>query len=64
MKISRNSIEILLDLVEIKLSLIEVYDDHDRQVLKRLLDCKNELVGLSQTTLRRKATAAQNKCAA
>jgi hypothetical protein len=44
--LSRQSLEILVDLVEIKLSTIMVMDKEDVREVKRLKDCKNELIHL------------------
>jgi hypothetical protein len=46
MEISKKSIEALLDLVEIKLSCIQVLDREDAREVKTLQDARNELFGL------------------
>jgi hypothetical protein len=46
MALSRRSIATLLDLVEIKLSCIEVVDREDHRELKTLRACRDELVQL------------------
>lgn len=46
MALSRQSIENLLDLVEIKLSCLEVVDRDDARELKLLETCRDELMGL------------------
>lgn len=46
MALTRKSVETLIDLVEIKLSCIEVYDSQDRKSLTRLEQCRSELYGL------------------
>ena len=46
MALTKNSVEALIDLVEIKLSCIEVYDTHDRQSVSRLEHCRRELYDL------------------
>lgn len=42
--LSRQTLEILLDLVEIKLSTIIVQDKDDIREVRRLKNCRNELV--------------------
>ncbi len=44
MLLSRHSIEILLDLLEIKVNALEVQDRDDARELKRLKKCRQELV--------------------
>lgn len=46
MSLSRRSIETLLDLVEIKLGCMEVYDREDARELATLENCRRELLGL------------------
>lgn len=46
MLLSKKSIEALLDLVEIKLSCIQVLDREDAREVKNLQDARNELFGL------------------
>ena len=46
MALTRRSIATLLDLVEIKLSCIEVVDREDHRELKTLRACRDELVQL------------------
>jgi hypothetical protein len=58
MKISRRSIETLLDLVEIKLSSMAVSDREDARELAQLETCRNELLGL-KAALRAARAAAQ-----
>ena len=51
MSLSRATVETLIDLVEIKLSCVEVYDRDDSRELVNLQRCKEELldlVGLGQ----------------
>ncbi len=43
MSLSRRSLETLIDLVEIKLSMIEVYDRDDARELGQLQKCLSEL---------------------
>lgn len=47
MELSRKSIEALLDLVEIKLSCIEISDREDAREVKILQRAKQELCGLA-----------------
>jgi hypothetical protein len=46
MLISKTTLETLLDLVEIKLSCIEVYDREDSRELAKLEQCRRELIAL------------------
>ncbi len=46
MALSKSSVETLIDLVEIKLSCVEVYDRDDSRELLNLQRCKDELCGL------------------
>jgi len=46
MSLSRSSVETLIDLVEIKLSCVEVYDRDDSRELLNLQRCKGELMDL------------------
>lgn len=45
--LSRSSVETLIDLVEIKLSCVEVYDRDDSRELVNLQRCKEELMDLA-----------------
>ena len=47
MSLSRASVETLIDLVEIKLSCVEVYDRDDSRELVNLQRCKEELMNLA-----------------
>lgn len=46
MALSKASVETLIDLVEIKLSCVEIYDRDDSRELVNLQRCKDELAGL------------------
>jgi len=46
MSLSKNSIETLIDLVEIKLSCFEIYDRDDNRELSNLERCRDELRSL------------------
>jgi hypothetical protein len=46
MSLSKQSIETLLDLVEIKLGCMEVYDREDGRELDMLEACRRELIAL------------------
>lgn len=46
MSLSQSSVETLIDLVEIKLSCVEVYDRDDSRELSNLQRCKEELMGI------------------
>jgi hypothetical protein len=41
--LSRNSVELLLDLVENRLETMEIYDREDRRVIKELEQCRRTL---------------------
>lgn len=43
MKISRESVEIILDLIEIKMSTIQIHDKDDDRDLNKLRKCRQEL---------------------
>lgn len=47
MALSRRVVETLIDLVEIKLSLVEVHDREDTRELAWLEQCRSELQGLA-----------------
>jgi hypothetical protein len=47
MALTKKSVEVLIDLVEIKLSCIEVFDTLDRQTVKALENCRCELYELA-----------------
>ena len=49
MTLSKQSIETLLDLVEIKLGCMEVYDREDARELDLLEGCRRELLALKST---------------
>lgn len=57
MILSKQSLETLTDLVEIKLSCIEVWDKDDRRELKALERARDELCALQQKTDRRPSAA-------
>jgi hypothetical protein len=44
MKFSKQSVEILLDLVEIKISAMHIHDREDARELMRLKSCREELL--------------------
>ncbi|MBT5051193.1 MAG: hypothetical protein HOM58_22035 [Rhodospirillaceae bacterium] len=46
MPLSKQSIENLLDLVEIKIGALQIVDRDDQRELKSLEACRNELIGL------------------
>ena len=48
MSLSKNVVETLIDLVEIKLSCMEIYDREDSREIAGLEKCKNELLALGQ----------------
>jgi len=47
MSLSRATVETLIDLVEIKLSCVEVYDRDDSRELVNLQRCKEELMDIA-----------------
>ncbi|MGB0632493.1 MAG: hypothetical protein ACPGRZ_17525 [Alphaproteobacteria bacterium] len=49
MSISKNTVETLLDLVEVKLSYMQVSDREDQRELAQLENCRRELRGLMAT---------------
>lgn len=46
MKISHESLEIILDLIEIKMNTLQVQDKDDARELNKLRKCKQELMSL------------------
>ena len=48
MTLSRKSVETLIDLVQIKLSCVEVHDQDDKRELAKLEHCLGELQSLIQ----------------
>ncbi len=48
MSLSKRVVETLIDLVEIKLSCMEIYDREDSREIVGLEQCKTELQALSQ----------------
>jgi len=54
MKLSKQSAEILLDLVEIKISAMQIHDREDARELLRLKQCREELLPSLQN--KRKST--------
>lgn len=52
MSLSEKSVETLIDLVEIKLSCIEVFDTHDTRTVRQLEQCRRELYALAEKALR------------
>lgn len=58
MALSKRSIEALLDLVEIKLGCMEVFDREDAKELAVLEACREELQALRALAAARKAEAA------
>ncbi len=59
MALTRRSIATLLDLVEIKLSCIEVVDREDHRELKTLRACRDELLQLLERQPQRSVPAPQ-----
>ena len=48
MSLSMRTLETLVDLVEIKLSCVEIYDRDDARELQNLEHCRNELVEMTR----------------
>ena len=61
MALSRRSIATLLDLVEIKLSCIEVVDREDHRELKALRACREELMQMIERLPARAAAAVRQQ---
>ena len=59
MALSGKSLEALMDLVEIKLSCVEIFDREDAREVKVLERCRDELVALSSTGKRGPAQIVQ-----
>jgi len=60
MLISYQSLEILLDLIEIKVNSLQVQDKDDIRELTKLKKCRQELIdGLNQVTLKRTPSSTQ-----
>ena len=47
MTLSKRTLETLIDLVEIKLSCVEIYDREDARELSALEQCRGELLALA-----------------
>ena len=50
MTLSKRTLETLIDLVEIKLSCVEIYDREDARELSALEQCRGELLALAGMT--------------
>jgi hypothetical protein len=48
MAISQRTLDTLVDLVEIKLSCLEIYDREDSRELQNLVRCRDELLNMTQ----------------
>lgn len=46
--LTRKSLELLIDLVEIKLGSMEVFDRDDQKIMRELEACRKELSALSR----------------
>jgi len=46
--LTRKSLELLIDLVEIKLGSMEVFDRDDQKILRDLEACRKELAGFTR----------------
>lgn len=58
--LTRKSVELLIDLVEIKLGSMEVFDRDDQRIMRELEACRKELSALT----RRQTPAAEPALAA
>lgn len=54
MKFSRKSVEVLIDLVEIKISNLVIQDKDDSKELQQLRQCRDELTRLIQNNTKQK----------
>lgn len=57
MSLSRPSLEILLDLIEIKVGALEVQDRDDARELNKLRKCRQELVSELNKSLTRRTSS-------
>lgn len=55
--LSKQSLDILIDLVEIKLSAILVQDKDDLREVNKLKHCKNELLDCKKSFIKSRAAA-------
>jgi hypothetical protein len=46
--LTRKSLELLIDLVEIKLGSMEVFDRDDQKIMRDLEACRKELAGMAR----------------
>ena len=46
MKISHESLEIILDLIEIKMNALQIHDNEDAREVNKLRKCKQEFLSL------------------
>jgi hypothetical protein len=46
--LTRRSLELLIDLVEIKLGSMEVYDRDDQRIVRELEACRRELAAITR----------------
>lgn len=51
MPISRESLEIILDLIEIKVNTLQIHDKDDTRELNKLRKCRQELFSLLNDTV-------------
>jgi hypothetical protein len=62
--LTRKSLELLIDLVEIKLGSMEVFDRDDQKILRDLEACRKELSAISRRAAAPAAPMAQPALAA
>ncbi len=56
--LTRKSLELLIDLVEIKLGSMEVFDRDDQKILRDLEACRKELAGFTRRSMHASAPTA------
>lgn len=65
MSLSRHSLEILIDLIEIKIGALQIQDKDDTREMNRLKRCRQELdVGLNGIRTHKTSHTMNNKCTA
>jgi hypothetical protein len=62
--LSRQSLDILIDLVEIKLSAIMILDKDDIREVEKIKTCKNELLDFKRTMYTKKTRNNRNSATA
>lgn len=62
--LTRKSLELLVDLVEIKLGSMEVFDRDDQKILRELEACRKELAAFTRRPAQAPADMAETALAA